>query len=129
MPSSAYTCCSVSHRCVSPVMSSSTPYSETCRPLRTAAARSAMLCCLEPVKCCSRLPNCSGATIRTATSRPGWGRSRTASWAGGPDELQGGGGGGQRERIVCGGDHVEVLDRVGHPSRRPGQLDPLGGRV
>ena len=40
-----------------------------------------MLCCLEPVKCCSRLPNWSGATIRTSTFSPVWVRSRT------PDSL------------------------------------------
>ena len=37
------------------------PYSETCRPRRTAASRSAALCRPEPVKCCSRLPSCAGA--------------------------------------------------------------------
>ena len=52
------------------------PYSETCRPLRTAASRMAMLCCLEPVKCWSRFPNWSGATIFRSTGRPVWVRPR-----------------------------------------------------
>ena len=43
---------------------------ETCSPRRTAASRSATLCALEPVKCCSRLPNWSGSTTRRSIGRP-----------------------------------------------------------
>ncbi len=45
------------------------------------------------------------------------------------DEVELGGGAGQRERIGRGGDHVEVLDGVGHAPRRPRELDLLGGGV
>ena len=37
---------------------------------RTAASRNAMLCCCEPVKCCSRLPYESGGTTRRSKRRP-----------------------------------------------------------
>ena len=40
------------------------------------------------------------------------------------DELERGGRLRQRQRVVRGRDHVEVLDAVGHPPRRPGQLAP-----
>ena len=43
------------------------------------------------------------------------------------DQLQRRGGLGQRQRIGGGGDDVEVLDAVGHPAGRAGQLHPLGG--
>src|SRR5919109_1619117 len=33
----------------------------------------------------------------------------------------------ERHRLVGGGDHVEVLDRVGQPPGRPGRLHPVGG--
>ena len=45
------------------------------------------------------------------------------------DQVELGRGPGQRERIGRGGDHVEVLDRVGHPPGRPRQLDIDRGRV
>ena len=38
-------------------------------------------------------------------------------------------GGGEPKRIGGGGDHVEVLDAVGHPARRAAELDPDRGRV
>ncbi len=50
--------------------SSSTPYSETCSPRRTAASRSAALWRAEPVKCCSRLPSCAGLAILRSTPTP-----------------------------------------------------------
>ena len=52
------------------VSSSSIPYSETCRPRRTAASRSCTLWALEPVKCCRTLPNCSGATTLQVDLHP-----------------------------------------------------------
>ena len=55
-----------------PVSTSSTPYSLTLSPRRTASSRSATLCALEPVRCCSRFPNVPGATIRSSTRVPSW---------------------------------------------------------
>ena len=120
-------------RCgVSPSASSSTPYSDTCRPRRTAARRRASLCCLEPVKCWSRLPNCSGATMRRSTFIPVYVVRRapagpTPEAAG--DRRQRGGGVRQRLGIVCGGDEVEVLDAVRPAPRRTRELDPVGRGV
>ena len=63
--------------CVSPVSSSRIPYSEMCSPRRTAFSRSATLCALEPVKCCSTLPNWSGSTtFRSIFIPSGWSRAR-----------------------------------------------------
>jgi hypothetical protein len=45
------------------------------------------------------------------------------------DELEVGGGARQRQRIRGRGDHVEVLDRLGHAARRTRDLDPLGSGV
>ena len=91
-----------------------------------------MLCCLEPVKCWSRLPNWSGATILRSTCSPVWVRIRTPASVGVPaDSIRSSSAAarGKRERVGRGRDHVEVLDAVGHPPRRAGELDPLGGRV
>ena len=48
------------------------PYSDTCKPLRTAISRRAALCLPEPVKCCSRLPSWLGLAIRRSTLTPEW---------------------------------------------------------
>ncbi len=58
------------------------PYSETCSPRRTAASRSCTLWALAPVKCCSTLPNWSGATTLRSTFRPAWVVARAPA---GPD--------------------------------------------
>ncbi len=77
---------SVAQRCVCP--GGVVEHARTRRragPVRTAASRSAMLCSLEPVKCWSRLPNWSGATIRRSTCTPVCVRTRTpaspGAWA------------------------------------------------
>ena len=53
------------------------PCSETDRPLATASSRSSTLCAADPVKCWSRLPKASGATIRRSTETPLWVWART----------------------------------------------------
>ena len=35
----------------------------------------------------------------------------------------------ERPRLGGGGDHIQILDAVGHPSGRPGQLNLVGRRV
>ena len=55
-----------------PLSVSVIPCSETERPLPTASSRSCTLWAAEPVKCWSRLPNASGATIRRSTEIPLW---------------------------------------------------------
>ena len=123
---------SVAQRCVIPVLSSSTPYSETCRPRRTAKSRSATLCSLEPVRCWSTLPNWSGSTIRTSTLTPLCVRIRTAFVPGVEAASTCGSAGhrrGQRAGIGRRRDDVEVLDGLGHAPRRAGELGVLGHRV
>ena len=58
---------SVSQSSTSPLSASVMPCSETERPRATASSRSCTLWALEPVKCWSRLPKASGATIRRST--------------------------------------------------------------
>ena len=87
-----------------------------------------MLCALEPVKCCSRLPNWSGSTTRRSTATPVWVRARAAfspGDAGALDDVELGEGGQQRRRVGGRGDDVEVLDRVGQAPRGAGQLDAV----
>src|SRR3954447_20354991 len=109
------------------------PYSETCRPLRTARSRRRMLCCLGPVKCCSRLPNWSGATTRRSIDTPLCVRARAAfspllealstrSISARAAASAGGAAGGRR-RVVGGGDEVEVLAAVARPPHPAGDLD------
>ena len=50
----------------------------------TASVRSASLCCFDPVRCWSRLPNASGATIRRSTAIPLWVSARAPAL---PDRL------------------------------------------
>ena len=86
-----------------PVASSSTPYSETCRPLRTAASRRARLCSLEPVECWRRFPNWSGATTLEldGEARVGDGAgARLADRPDGLDELEVGQRRGEGEGLV-----------------------------
>ena len=72
-----------------------------------------MLCSLEPVKCCIRLPNWSGSTIRRSTFSPVCVLRRTPAspgvWAA-STSSQRGRCLGKRERICCGRDDVQVLD-------------------
>ena len=57
----------------SPDSVSAIPCSETERPMRHRVARAARRCAsAEPVKCWSRLPKASGATIRRSTEIPLW---------------------------------------------------------
>ena len=114
---------------VLPVSSSSTPYSLTCSPRRTAYSRSSTLCCLEPVRCWSRLPNWSGATTRRSMRRPLWVTPRAPASPLDPDlgeQLHLGERLRQRGRVVGGRDDVEVLAGVGHAPRAAGDLDPVG---
>ena len=61
------------------------PCSETDSPIFTARSRSLTLCSFEPVKCCSRLPNSSGGTIRRSSAIPLWVRARRPFSLGFPD--------------------------------------------
>ena len=91
-----------------------------------------MLCSLEPVRCWSRLPNWSGATIRRSTARPLCVCSRTPASlgvAGALDEVELARRPRESERVGRRRDDVEVLDAVGHPPRRAGELNPLRGRM
>ena len=111
-----------SRRCwVRPIASSSTPYSETCSPRRTAASRSAALWRAEPVKCCSRLPSWEGLAIRRSTPTPEWVRALRARSAGRADALdlrQPREALGERRGAGRRRDQVEVLDAVGPAARR-----------
>ena len=101
-------------------------------PRRTADSRSATLCALAPVKCCSTLPNWSGSTTLRSTFMPACVSTRAPA---SPAELhrldqrQLGQRRGQRGGVVGGGDDVEVLDRVGQAPQRAGDLDAIGRRV
>ena len=117
---------------VSPVASSRIPYSDTCSPRRTADSRSATLCALEPVKCCSTLPNWSGSTTFRSTFMPEWVTSRAPAVAGLRAPTRRAAArqrGDQRGGVGGGGDDVEVLDRVGPAAQRAGDLDAVGRRV
>ena len=101
-------------RAVSPLSSSATPYSLTCRPRRTASVRSASLCLPEPVKCWSRLPKASSGTIRRSTGRPLWVTRPGARLAGRRDRVDHGQPAErlrQRGRVARRRDDVEVLAR------------------
>ena len=99
------------------------------QPLRTAASRSCTLWSLEPVKCCSTLPNWSGATTLRSTFRPAWVVARAPA---GPRLLHGLHDRqllqrrDERRRVVGGGDHVEVLDGVDLAAQRARHLDAVG---
>ena len=97
----------------------------------TADSRSATLWSLEPVKCCSTLPNWSGATTLRSTFRPAWSITRAPGVARGsgrtPRRVPGERGDHARPS-VGGGDDVEVLDRVGAAPQRAGDLDAVGAR-
>ena len=106
------------------------PYSETCSPPRTASSRRAALCAPEPVKCCSRLPSCSGAAIRRSTAIPECVRARAPAPARGAhalDLLELGEAPGERAGRVARGDQVEVLDAVGLPADRAGEQHVRAG--
>ena len=113
--------------------SSSMPYSLTCRPRRTAYSRSATLCCLEPVRCWSTLPNWSGATTRKSTAQPVVGDDPRARLAARPhlaDQLQLGERlrrappGRARSRSMSRSLQVSVMRRA-----LPGDLDAVRGRM
>ena len=104
------------HVRVRPIASSSTPYSDTCSPRRTAASRSAALCAPEPVKCCSRLPSWLGLAIRRSTAHARVGappRAGSARRADALDLAQPRRALRQRRRAGRDRDQVEVLDAVG----------------
>ena len=112
--------------------SSSTPYSLTCMPRRTAYSRSSTLCCFEPVRCWSTLPNWSGSTTRKSICRPLWVDAARAGLAARADlaqQLHLGERLRQRGRVVRRRDDVEVLARVGHAARAAGDLDAVRGRM
>src|ERR1700709_2179413 len=89
------------------------PCSETERPRATASSRSCTLWALEPVKCCSRLPNAAGGTIRRSTATPFcvWARTAVAP------------------RAAAGGVEVEALAVPRPAPGGAGDLDPVRRRV
>jgi hypothetical protein len=87
-----------------------------------------MLCSLEPVKVAELV----GGDDPDIDAQPRVGcelDSRRARFAGVFDQRQRCRGLCERERVRRGGDHVEVLDAVGHPSGRARQLHLLACRV
>ena len=107
------------------------PYSETCRPRRTAASRSATLCALEPVKCWSRLPNWSGVDdAQVDRACPVCVRARAPRCSPAPDALSttssSPSAGEQRRRVVGGRDDVEVLDQSARRRAEPASSTRIG---
>ena len=111
------------------------PCSETERPRATASSRSATLCACEPVKCWSRLPKASGATIRRSTEMPLWVCARTPlrpADAGGGDQRVRGEVLGELAGLGRGRDQVDVLAGLGPApdrARRPRRGRPPGARA
>ena len=107
------------------VASSSTPYSETCSPRRTAAfaqrrvvrARAGEV--LQQVAELRGLGDAQVDAHARVRARP---RARRAGRADALDLLQPGEALRERRRAGRDGDQVEVLDAVGPPARRAGQL-------